>query len=96
MPRYIMLYRFTDQGRKNIKGTVRRAEAVRKEIEVRGFKLLARYWTLGHYDLVTIVEAPSEEAMVAANFNVMEAGNVIPEALRAFSDEELLAVGAAL
>jgi uncharacterized protein with GYD domain len=94
MPTYLVLYRFTDQGRKNIKASVKRAEQVRREQEAHGFKILGRYWTQGRYDLVSIVEAPSEEAMMAAMFNIAAAGNVVSETVRAFTDTELLAIGA--
>ena len=89
MPTYVVLYRFTDQGRKNIKDTVKRAEEVRRENESRGFKVLGHYWTQGRYDLVTVVEAPSEEAMMSGLFSIAQAGNVASETLRAFSDEEM-------
>jgi uncharacterized protein with GYD domain len=94
MPTYLVLYRFTEQGRKKIKESVKRAEQVRREHEAHGFKFLARYWTQGQYDLVSIVEAPSEEAMMAAMFNIAGAGNVVSETLRAFTDTELIALGA--
>ena len=45
MPHYVVLYRFTDQGRKNVKDTVKRAAEVRKRNEERGFKVLGHYWT---------------------------------------------------
>ena len=89
MPTYVVLYRFTDQGRKNIKGTVKRAQEVRKENEARGFKVIGTYWTQGQYDLVAVLEAPSEEAMMAGLFNVAEAGNVSSETLRAFTEQEM-------
>lgn len=89
MATYVVLYRFTDEGRKDIKGTVKRAAEVRKDNEARGFKVVGHYWTQGRYDLVTIVEAPSEEAMMAGLFSVAEAGNVQSETLRAFTDEEM-------
>jgi uncharacterized protein with GYD domain len=89
MPSYVVLYRFTDKGRGDIKGTVRRTADVRKANEARGFKILAHYWTQGQYDLVTIVEAPSEEAMMAGLFGIAGAGNVESETLRAFTDDEM-------
>lgn len=89
MPTYLVLYRFTDQGLKNIKGTVRRAREVRAENEKRGFKVLGMYWTQGRYDLVAVMDAPSEEAMAAGLFNVAEVGNVHSETLRAFTEQEM-------
>jgi uncharacterized protein with GYD domain len=89
MPRYVVLYRFTDQGLKNIKDTVRRAEEVRKTNESRGFKVLGTYWTQGRFDIVSIVEAPDEESMLAGLFNIAEAGNVHSETLRAYDENEM-------
>ena len=92
MPTYVVLYRFTDQGLRNIKGTVKRAQEIRKDNEKRGFKILGLYWTHGSYDIVAVMEAPSEEAMMAGVFNIAEAGNVHSESLRAFTEEEMMHV----
>lgn len=92
MPHYVVLYRFTDAGRKNIKGTVRRAQEVRAENEKRGFKVVGHYWTQGRFDLVTVVEAPDEKAMMSGLFGIAESGNVTSETLRAFTDEEMQGV----
>jgi uncharacterized protein with GYD domain len=89
MPTYVVLYRFTREGRKNVKETVKRAEEVRKQNEARGFKVLGHYWTQGRYDLVAVVDAPSEEAMVSGLFNIAEVGNVASETMRAFTAEEM-------
>ena len=89
MPTYVILYRFSEQGLKSVKDTVRRAKEIRKQNEDRGFKVLGTYWTQGQYDLVSIVEAPNEQAMVAGLFNIAQAGNVHSETLRAFTDAEM-------
>lgn len=89
MPTYVVLYKFTDQGLKNIKDTVRRAKEVRAENEKRGFKVVGTYWTQGEYDIVSIVDAPSEEAMLAGLFNIAETGNVHSQTLRAHSEAEM-------
>jgi len=89
MPNYIVLYRFTAQGRKNVKESVKRAAEVRKQNEARGFKVLGHYWTQGRYDLVAVVDAPNDETMVAGLFGIAEAGNVASETLRAYTAEEM-------
>ena len=89
MPRYVVLYRFTAQGAKTAKGTVQRVRQVREENEKRGFKTLGVYWTQGPYDLVSIVDAPSEEAMMGAMINVVGAGNVTSTTMRAFDEKEM-------
>jgi uncharacterized protein with GYD domain len=89
MPRYVVLYRFTAEGAKNIRETVKRARQTREQTEKRGFKVQALLWTQGPYDLVSIVDAPSEEAMMGAMANVVAAGNVNSTTMRAFDDKEM-------
>ena len=89
MPTYVVLYKFSDQGLKSIKDTVKRAREVRAENEKRGFKVIGTYWTQGQYDVVSIVDAPSEDAMLAGLFNIAATGNVHSETLRAHSEAEM-------
>ena len=89
MATYVILYRFTAQGLKDVKRTVERGEEARKQNEARGFKFIGMYWTQGRYDLVTIVDAPSEEAAMASMLNIAALGNVSSESLRAFTAEEM-------
>ncbi len=89
MPTYVVLYRFSDQGLKSIKDTVKRAKDIRRQNEQRGFKVVGTYWTQGAYDLIAVVESPDEAAMIVGLFNIAEAGNVHSETLRAFTDAEM-------
>ena len=89
MPNYVVLYRFTAQGRKNVKESVKRAAEIRKQNEARGFKVLGHYWTQGRYDLVAVLDAPNDEAMVAGLFGIAETGNVTSETMRAYTAEEM-------
>jgi uncharacterized protein with GYD domain len=89
MPKYVVLYRFTEHGAKDIRGTVGRARQTREENEKRGFKVRALLWTQGPYDLVAVVEAPSEEAMMGGMVNVVSAGNVTSTTMRAFDEQEM-------
>jgi uncharacterized protein with GYD domain len=89
MPRYVVLYKFTDEGLKTIKETVNRAAEVRKMNESRGFKVIGTYWTQGQYDIVSIIESPDEESMNAGLFNIASAGNVHSETMRAFDEVEM-------
>ena len=91
MPTYVVLYKFTDQGAKDIQSTVKRANESRAENERRGFKVHSLHWTQGRYDLVAVVEAPSEQAMLAGLFSIGAAGNVRSETLRAFTADEVQA-----
>ena len=89
MPSYVVLYKFTDQGAKNITTTVERAKETIADNERRGFKIKGIYWTQGQYDLVAVVESPDEDSMLAGLFNIAEAGNARSETLRAFTAEEV-------
>ena len=47
------------------------------------------FWTMGKYDIVSIVEADSEEALIAFNLALASAGNVRSHSMRAFSAAEM-------
>jgi uncharacterized protein with GYD domain len=92
MPTYVVLYRFTSEGAKNIRETVKRARQTREQTEQRGFKVQTLVWTQGPSELVSVVEAPSEEAMMGAMANVVAAGNVTSTTMRAFDDRAMEAI----
>ena len=81
---YVSLFKFTDQGIKNIKGTVERTEQARAAIEKAGGRMPAIYWTQGQYDLVAVTDWPDEDAAMAFILQLGMAGNVRVETLRAF------------
>lgn len=91
MPTYVVLYKFTDAGTKDVVGTVKRAAEVRADNERRGFKVQGLFWTQGQYDMVAVVDAPDEQAMLAGLFNIGRAGNVRSETLRAYTADEVAA-----
>src|SRR5215470_12743697 len=89
MPHYVVLYTFTDQGRKNIKSTVERAKEIQANTESRGFKIHQMLWTQGQYDLVVVMEAPDEQAMMLGLMNIASAGNARSQTMRAFTVTEM-------
>jgi uncharacterized protein with GYD domain len=84
MATYVVLYKFTADGAKGIRDSVKRAGAVRQQNAAAGFKILDVFWTQGPYDMVAVVDAPSEETMMGAMLNVVSAGNVSSTTMRAF------------
>ena len=92
MPTYVILYKFTDQGAKDVKGTVERSQEARRTNEERGVTVRGLYWTQGRYDLVAIVEAADEQTIMAGILNVNGAGNTRSETLRAFTETEMEAI----
>jgi uncharacterized protein with GYD domain len=47
------------------------------------------YWTVGPYDMLTIFEAPNDEALSAHLLEIGSLGNVRTTTLRAYSEEEM-------
>ncbi len=88
MPTYILLSRFTQQGRKSIKDGPARIEAARKTLESLGGKIRSIHLTLGQYDSVAVVEAPDDEALARFSIAVGAKGNVQIESLRAFDEKQ--------
>ena len=89
MATYIALSRFTDQGIRSVKDTTKRAAAVRDSAKKFGVEMTHIYWTLGHYDLVTSVEAADEQAATAFMLSIASAGNSRMQTLRAFNADEM-------
>ena len=88
MATYISLLNFTDQGIRNVKDSPDRYEEFRKMAEEKGVRFTSVYWTVGHYDVVAILEGP-EEAVTAALLKLGTLGNVRSETLRGYSVEEM-------
>jgi uncharacterized protein with GYD domain len=89
MATYIVLGNFTEQGIRNVKDTTKRAEALRDLGKKFGVTIKEVYWTLGQYDIATIVEAPDESAVTALGLTIGTLGNVRTHTLRAFSADEM-------
>ena len=88
MATYIVLINYTDQGIRNIKDSPNRAKAARQALRDMGGDMKTLYLTMGSYDLVAIVEAPSEEVAVKFLLATGAHGNVRTTTLRAFSEDE--------
>jgi uncharacterized protein with GYD domain len=88
MPTYVTLYKWTEQGIKNVKGAPARIKESIKSAEAAGGKVLGVYLTMGQYDLVAITEAPNDETISAALLNQGMQGNVQSTTLKAFTVDE--------
>jgi uncharacterized protein with GYD domain len=87
MATFISLLNFTDQGIRNIKESPDRYGAFRALSEKLGVTLKGFYYTVGHHDMVVILEG-TEEAVTTALLKAGSLGNVRSETLRAFTLEE--------
>jgi uncharacterized protein with GYD domain len=88
MATFIVLASFTEQGIRNVKESPKRAEGFKALAAKSGVKVKELYWTLGHYDLVTIVEAPDAATVTSVELAVASMGNIKTETLTAFSADE--------
>jgi uncharacterized protein with GYD domain len=92
MATYIVLGNFTDQGIRNVKDTIKRADAVKAAAEKAGIKMKDIMWTLGAYDMVVTFEAPDDAALTAFALAVGSQGNVRTQSMRAFDRNEMSAI----
>jgi len=91
MPTYVTLANFTDQGIRNIKESPDRLGAFKAMAEKLGISVKSVHYTVGSYDLVTVVEG-SDEAVTAALLKLGSLGNIRTQTLRAFSANEMKAI----
>jgi uncharacterized protein with GYD domain len=92
MPTYISLISFTEQGIKNFRDSVRRAEDARGLIEKNGGQLRQIFWTLGEYDLVSVADFPDDETATAVLLQIGALGNIRTKTMKAFNAEQMSAI----
>ncbi|MBI4735927.1 MAG: GYD domain-containing protein [candidate division NC10 bacterium] len=63
MPHYIALVSFTDQGIRDVKNSIKRADRVRRLAARHKVKIRDIHWTMGKYDIVVTFDAPSDAAL---------------------------------
>ncbi len=88
MPTYINLNSWTDQGIRNIKEAPQRIDAFKKAVEAVGGKVVGFYVTMGKYDIITIVEAPSDEAIANIALGTGSKGSIRTETMKAFTEDQ--------
>ena len=88
MSKYVLLLNWTDQGIKNVKDTIKRAESFKSYLENKGGKLTDILYTFGQYDLVATAELPSDEVAMLVSLDTGALGNVRVTTLKAFGLDE--------
>lgn len=90
---FVSLMKFTDQGIRNVKDTSERAKSFMETAESKfGVKVKELFWTLGEYDLITIMDSPDEETITALTLYLSTLGNVRTQTTRAFSSGEMYTI----
>lgn len=91
MATYVALCNFTDQGIRNIKDSPDRLAAFRALAEKLGVKVTSTLYTVGAYDIVSVVEG-SDEAVTTLLLKLGSLGNIRTQTLRAFTPDEAKAL----
>lgn len=92
MPTYVVLVDWTEQGIRNVKDTVRRLDTGAEGAQKFGVTLTQTYWTVGPYDMVSVLEAPDDESATAYLLEVCSVGNIRTTTLRAYDHEEMTGI----
>jgi uncharacterized protein with GYD domain len=90
MPIYLMLTTLTDEGRKVIQDDPESLKDINKEVEHLGVKILDQYALLGQYDFVSILEAPSNEAVAKLAIRLSSKGTMQTLTLAAITLDDLI------
>jgi len=89
MPTFVTTFRFSDQGAKNVKDTVKRADVFKAAAKKMKVKVVDFFWTLGPNDGLVILEAPDEETATALALQTGSLGNIHTQTARAYRAEEM-------
>ena len=89
MPTYVTLMNWTDQGIRTANESVQRRDQANALAQKHGARIDQVYWTVGPYDLVTIIEAPDDESATSMLLELGSAGNLRTTTLRAYDREEM-------
>ncbi len=92
MPTYVTLFKWTEQGVKDIKNLQARLDASAAMVEAAGGKVSGVYITMGPCDIVTISEGPDDETASALSLAIAARGNVTTTTMRAFTPAEFAEV----
>lgn len=92
MSTYVVLAQFTDQGIRAVRNSTQRAGQAAELARTFGCEMKQIYWTLGKYDIVTVIDAPDEQSFMAFGLALGSLGNIRTQTLRALSKDEFTAV----
>jgi uncharacterized protein with GYD domain len=92
MPTYVSLINWTEQGVRNFRDTVHRAEDFRGLVKENGGQVRQILWTLGEYDVVGVVEFPDDETATATLLQLGALGNVRTRTMKAFDAAQMTAI----
>jgi uncharacterized protein with GYD domain len=88
MPLYAVLGKFTNKRMENIKDIPNGLKASKIALDAVGATMVSLIFTMGQYDVVAIIEAPNDAAIVTAMLDFGRLGVLRTVTLRGFTAEE--------
>lgn len=89
MGTYILLVKLTESGKARVQEALRRREEVMEYIKKLGGSSKQVFATFGRYDIIEIMELPSDDVALKLSIKAAQTGDVKIETLRAFSQPEM-------
>jgi uncharacterized protein with GYD domain len=89
MAAFVVLGNWTAEGVKAYADAPARAKANEEAAAAMGGRIIGTWWTMGQYDFVTIIEAPSDESVTVGLLLSGARGFARTMTMRAFSEDEM-------
>ena len=90
MATYIMLCTLTPDGVQTIKNNPARIREVNREVEQLGAAVKAQWATLGHFDFISVIEAPDEQTMARVSLELGSRGTTRFETMSAIPIDDFI------
>jgi uncharacterized protein with GYD domain len=90
MPTYIMLATLTPEGVQTVKNNPQRIREVNREVEQLGAEVKAQWATLGHFDFISVIEAPDDQTMTRVSLELGSRGTAHYETLSAIPIDDFI------
>ena len=88
MATFIMLSRLSPEGMKTLRNNPERIQEVNEEVEGLGARVVTQYALLGHYDFITVLEAPDAETASRVSVELGSRATATYETLAAIPVDE--------
>lgn len=89
MTTFVILGRLTQKALMHMDRAAERDASGDRIIEAAGGRVLAHFYTFGHYDFVVVVDLPSEAALAKALVEMGRYGTVTTETMTALTPDEV-------
>jgi uncharacterized protein with GYD domain len=96
MQTYVVLMNVCERGVKSIKKAPERIEMNAQALKKAGGRLVCIYATMGQYDFIAVMEAPSDEVMMKHLLEVSATSAIKCTTLKAFSQKDFAKIAKSL